>query len=304
MGRMLDALTKGRSRREPAVSPAPALHAVWPEDAPSEEGSAEESMPFVEVGGPEEEPEDVTPVAALPLAPEPQRHWMTVRFRPVAPAGSGEASAPGPLARELVAFHQPNHPVSAQYRELATRLFAQPPAEQPRVLLFAASAQGAGTTTVLLNAALTLVRDNSRRVVVVDAHLRRPAVAERLGLPPGVGLREVLAGRTRLEDAVRATGVPGLSVLGAGTAEVAPARLAGEGMRAVLRSLRERHDLVLVDGPHWDGRPEVVALGSGCDAVYLVVPEALQEAPATADLLQVMLEQGAMLRGCVLTSRG
>jgi Mrp family chromosome partitioning ATPase len=296
---MLDAFTKGPKRGEPE------LHTVWPDDAPAEEASVDEDMPFVEVGGPQEPPEDTAPEVLPSALPQPETHWMTVRFRPVAPPGpEGTLAMPGRLARELITFHQPDHPVSAQYRELAARLLVQPPAEQPRLLLFAASAPGAGTTTVLLNAALTLARDNSRRVVVVDAHLRRPAVAERLGLSAGVGLREVLAGRTRLEDAVRPTGLPGLSALCAGTAEVSPARLAGEGMRAVLRSLRERHDLVLVDSPHWDGRPEVVALGSACECVYLVAPEDEQDAPATTELVQVMFEQGASLRGCVLTSRG
>ena len=73
--------------------------------------------------------------------------------------------------------------------------------------------------------------------------------------------------------------------------------------KQVRAQLREQFDLVLVDGPPWDGRPEVVALGCACDAVYLCLPEAAQETSETADLLQVIPEQGANLCGCVLTSR-
>jgi len=61
--------------------------------------------------------------------------------------------------------------------------------------------------------------------------------------------------------------------------------------------------MVLVDGPRWDGRPEVVALGCACDAVCLCMPEAEQHRPETTDLLQIIPEQGAILCGCVLTSR-
>jgi tyrosine-protein kinase Etk/Wzc len=114
----------------------------------------------------------------------------------------------------------------------------------------------------------------------------------------------VLSGRLPLEEAIRPTLLPGLLVLPAGAADAAPAtRLAGEAMRSVLWKLREQFDLVLIDGPRWDGRPEVVALGCACDAVYLCLPEADQDMAETNDLLQVIAEQGASLRGCILTSR-
>jgi Mrp family chromosome partitioning ATPase len=202
------------------------------------------------------------------------------------------------LAPELVAFHQPEHAISGQYRELASCLLAQPPAAQPQVLLFTSNGTGVGTTTVLLNSAITLARQNLRRVVVVDANLRRAALAQRLGLASGPGLREVLAGRLPVEEALQPSVLPGLVALTAGEMEgVALARLAGESMRSVLAHLREEHDLVLVDGPRWDGRPEVVALGCACDAVYLCLPEADLETADTSDLLQVIAEQGASVRG-------
>src|SRR5437764_1222048 len=118
---------------------------------------------------------------------------MTIRFRALSAPGLLPPSA-SRFAPELIAFHQPDHPISGQYRDLATGLLAQTPAEQPRVLFFTSSAPGAGTTTVVLNTAVTLARDNLLRVAVLDAHLRRAAVAGRLGLPDGAGLREVLAG--------------------------------------------------------------------------------------------------------------
>ena len=61
-------------------------------------------------------------------------------------------------------------------------------------LLFAGAADDVGTSTVLLNLAVTLARQEAT-VTVVDAHLARPALADRLGLPPAPGLREVLAGQ-------------------------------------------------------------------------------------------------------------
>jgi len=303
MGKVLDALRQAQARRNQAGKDAPGLQAVWPEEELLREGE----MPFIEVGGPRA-PAEVpailpsrVPPPAVPPPPGPS--LMTVLFRPL-PLEPGALPGPARFAPELVAYHQPDHAVSGQYRDLAGGVLAALPGERARVLLFTSAVAGAGTTTVLLNAAVTWARQTSLRVVVVDAHLRRSAVAVRLGLSESPGLREVLAGQLPPEAAVRPTGLTGLSALTAGAPEAAPpARLAGEGMRALLRRLREQFDLVLVDGPCWDGRPEVVALGCACDAVFVCLPESEQDTDETADLLQVIPEQGATLSGCVVTSR-
>jgi len=314
MGRTLEALKQAttpgypRERAAPlarvpqAAKDAPPLQAVWPEDV-----AQETDIPFVEVGGPRVPPQVPPTTAPLvgspsPVVPDGPR-LMTVLFRPL-PFEPATRSSRSRFAPELVAYHQPDHAISGQYRDLWARLLGTVPGERARVLLFTAAGPTTGTTTVLLNTAITVARQPGRRVVVVDAHLRRAAVAARLGLGETPGLREVLGGRLPLDAAVRPTGLPGLSALTAGAPEATPpARLAGEGMRTVLRQLREQFDLVLVDGPPWDGRPEVVALGCACDAVYLCLPEVAQEKPDMADLLQVIPEQGANLCGCVLTSR-
>ena len=72
----------------------------------------------------------------------------------------------------------------------------------------------------------------------------------------------------------------------------------GGGLRA---RLGERGDLVLGDGPSWDGRSEVVLLGTACDAVYLVLPDSEAESPEAEALCQLIPEQGGRLAGCILS---
>jgi non-specific protein-tyrosine kinase len=202
---------------------------------------------------------------------------------------------------ELVAYHAPGQAASAPYRELLTALLATAPAgiAQP-ALLFTAAAPGLGSTTALLNVAITAAQQG-RRVVVVDANLRAPAIAERLGLDGAPGLREALAGAVALDRAVQPTELAGLQALTAG-APAGPAPLTA-AIGALLRQLRERADLVLVDGPPWDGRADVVVLGAACDAAYLVAQEAEADGPRVKELLRAVAEQGARLAGCVLTAR-
>jgi Mrp family chromosome partitioning ATPase len=232
------------------------------------------------------------------------RPAVAVLFKPIPPEPAPLEPPGKRFAPELLAYHQPDHPVSEQYRALWKSIAAPLPAGRAQVLLFTGAFPAAGTTTALLNLAVTAVREGKLRVVAMDADWRSPALADRLGLPLGPGLQEVLGGTVPLKRALQETGLPNLVALTAGAAgNNATAPLAGEGMRSVLRHLRSRFDLVLVDAPPWDGRPEVIALGSFADTVYLVTTQDKAQASEVTDLIELIPQQGSRLRGCILTGR-
>jgi tyrosine-protein kinase Etk/Wzc len=153
---------------------------------------------------------------------------------------------------------------------------------------------------VLLNVAITAARQG-RRVAVVDGRARQPRMAALLGLPEVPGLGDVLAGTATLEQALQATDQENLFALTAGkTAPARAPRWAAETTRSVLRQLRTEFDRVLVVGPPWDGKPEVLLLGAACDAVFLIVPEAESNSPQVDNLFHSIPEHGAYLAGCIL----
>jgi Mrp family chromosome partitioning ATPase len=216
-----------------------------------------------------------TPLPAEPVPPLPPRE----RF-----------------ASDLVAFHNPEHPVSTQYRALAEALTKQLPVGQPHVLLFAAIVPGIDTGSVVLNLGITRAVQTELRVAVVDANIHRPSIAARLGIPEAPGLQDVLSGKASLKRAMQETGHPNLFALTAGKpVDDGTSPLAGEAVRSILRHLRNRFEWILMSGPCWDGRPDVVALGAACDAVYLLLPEDRPDSP----LLDLISEQGIRLRGCI-----
>ncbi len=316
MGRMREALKRAEAKATlPRLDP-PSLATIWPEENLLEE--EDNSIPFIEVGGPRPAQGHLDPAAVLaeralnlPITPAPAPAAVlptetgpilwSVAFRSL-PREWDDRPAPATLAPELVAFHHPQHAISSQYRSLVASLLAHAPSARARVFLFTGAVPGAGTTTVLLNSAITMTQQGLR-VLAIDAHLRGSALAERLGMPASPGLREVLGGLLPVEKAMRETPVEKLLALTAGAPQAAsPTRLVGETMRALLRQVRDQFDVVLVDGPRWDGRPEVVALGCACDAVYLCLPEKEQDTTATEELMQIIPEQGAPLGGCIVTT--
>ena len=179
--------------------------------------AGDEAVPFVEVGSSGEPalrlvdaPAEPAPTTAPtpPTIPSYQHidetlapGLFTVRFRPVV---AGVLPGRG-FGSELVALHDPDHPISEQYRLLLGEIALQLPSGPPRVLLCTGATAESGTTTVLLNLALTIARTESARVTVIDANIARPSLAEKLGLAAGPGLRDVLAGRTPLPWALQDT---------------------------------------------------------------------------------------------------
>jgi Mrp family chromosome partitioning ATPase len=304
MARMIEALKRAEARCAPCADGPPR-----PEPEPAVATSAAEAdgdMPYIEVGG------KGKPVSASPevLAAGPPAQGMTspavlavpgpltVAFRPL----------PGPrpacrLAPELLAFHQPDHAVSKQYRALLDTLLAGEPAGAANVLLFTAASAGAGATTVLLNLAVSACDGGRRPVAVIDLNLRRPAVAVRLGLPAVPGLRDVLTGVAAPGHALQATAVPGLYALPAAPGSGPSPSLTAEALRWLVCWLRERFEVAFVDGPPWDEGPELAALAAHVDGIYPVLTDAEAQGPEVARLLQAISRRGGRLRGLLHTGR-
>lgn len=306
MGRLLDALKRTEVPTAMPERRSPELRALHEMES-IEAVVADEEIPFIEVGPRRSMEASPSVLAAHPIdnkrEPSPSAPRSVV-FRAVASSPERD-DRQSRLAAELVAYHQPDSPIGEQYRDLLASLLsvsAGRGSARPQSLLFASARPGSGTTTVLLNLAITAARQGRRRVVVVDANLRRPGVASRLGLPARPGVREVLAGTASFDQALQETEQEGLFALTAGTTD-APSglRFVSETVRSLLRQLRQRFDLVFVDGADWDGRSELTVLGTACDAVYLVLPGTEAESRAVDDLLRSIPEQGGRLAGCILT---
>jgi Mrp family chromosome partitioning ATPase len=287
MGKIRDTFRLVPDGRFQAAAPADAP------ELPADEGPAE--VPFIEVG-PRRHLEASPDVLACPgpvPASLPRPHHVLFRGVPEPRASR--------LAPELVAYHAPDEAASAEYAQLlATAVVsAEARVERPKVLLFTGTRPQARTTTVVLNLAITAARQG-QRVVVVDANLRRPAVAARLGMEVAPGLSEVLQGELPLAEALRPTPVQGLRVLAAGAPQAL--WLDGEELVGLLREAAETADLVLVDGPSWDGRSGATACGLASDATFLVVPTSEADVPPASELIRVLPGRGVNLAGCVLTA--
>jgi succinoglycan biosynthesis transport protein ExoP len=139
-------------------------------------------------------------------------------------------------------------------------------------------------------------------VVVVEADLRRPKVADLLGIERSVGLTSVLSGRVRVDQAVQLWAGGRFDVLASGPLPPNPSELlASQHMKAVLAELRERYDVVLIDTPPLLPVTDAAAVAPATDGAILVCRFKETTRDQVASAAEALQAVSAPLLGTVFT---
>ena len=175
---------------------------------------------------------------------------------------------------------------------------------RPRVLLFASSTAGEGTTTVAASFARVLAQDPAARVLLLDCHPHRPGMALFFGLPAGPGLAHALTAGLPVDDQVRSVERPNLHVLPAMAGEAGAARRLTQALlRRFLAEFGARYDYVILDAPPVLEAPETVVLGSAVDTTILVLRAASTKTGVVNRAVETLAKAGVPLLGVVLNRR-
>ena len=104
---------------------------------------------------------------------------------------------------ELAIFAHPNSPYTEALRALRTALLLAKSSTPPQLLLVTSSVAGEGKSILSANLSAVLAQ-GGKRVLLVDADLRKPSLADRLGMHSAIGLSQFLTDDHLLEDIVEA----------------------------------------------------------------------------------------------------
>jgi tyrosine-protein kinase Etk/Wzc len=116
-------------------------------------------------------------------------------------------------------------------------------------LLVTSARPGDGKTMVSVNLALAFAHLN-QQVLLIDGDLRRATVHSVLSLAPAPGFVDLLKGYSRIDEVIRDTGIPNLSVMPCGTKlDECVELLASPGLGELLDVLGQAYDWVIVDTP-------------------------------------------------------
>lgn len=150
--------------------------------------------------------------------------------------------------RPLILHADPLNPRSEAFRVVRTNLsFIDVEGSHSFVITSSVPAEGKSSTAINLAVALA---DAGKKVALIDCDLRKPRVAEYLGIEGGVGLTDALIGRVRVGDVMLPWGNRSLYVMPTGKIPPNPSELLGSPqMQQLLEALERDFDYVICDAP-------------------------------------------------------
>lgn len=213
----------------------------------------------------------------------------------------GVIGASSDVDKEPLVTHDLGSPRAESFRQLRTNIRSLSFDRPVRSLVVTSSVTGEGKTVTAANLAIAFAQDG-HDVVLIDADLRNPGIADLLGLPPETGLSSVLSGDVSLDSALRSWryDLP-LRVLTSGPLPPNPSEVAGSAsMAELIRHLVGTGATVIIDTPPLLLATDPAVLAQFTDGALLVTrfrSTRVNELSAGANALRAA---GATLLGVVL----
>jgi capsular exopolysaccharide synthesis family protein len=215
---------------------------------------------------------------------------------------NGRAVAPVTPGGPLIMLADPHSPAAEAYRSLAATLQFAYTDRQMQTVGITSAAAGEGKSNTTANLAIALA-EGGRRVIVVDADLRRPGQHTLFGLDRKDGLSSMLLGdQTHTQLPLLETQTPGLRVLTSGPTPANPLEaLASRRFDHVLALARAQADFVLVDTPPAGALADAAVLAPRLDGMLLVVSAGRTKRDLARRAREQLERVNANLLGVVLT---
>lgn len=218
-----------------------------------------------------------------------------------APIIGGIAYDPGTPENPLVVKDDPRSPRAESFRTLRTNLQFLNIGHSERSFVISSSIPGEGKSTSAANLAIVIAL-SGQRVIIVDADLRKPKMAEYLGLEGGAGLTDILVGRAQPNDVIQRWGDTNLYVLPAGKIPPNPSELLGSSsMISLIRTLESTFDVVLFDAPPLLPVTDAAILAKNTTGVILMVAAGRTHKSQLRGAGMALQNVGARIAGIVMT---
>ena len=205
-----------------------------------------------------------------------------------------------PRGAALAVLSDPHSPSAEAYRSLAANLQFAYADRQVQTIGITSAAEGEGKSTTVANLAVALAQ-TGRRVIAIDADLRRPGLHTMFGVSRDQGLTDVLRGQ-EAELPLQETGTAGVRLLASGPVAANPLEaLASRRFDQALALARAQADFVLVDTPPAGALADVAVIAPRLEGMLLVVSAGHTKRDLARRAREQLERVNANLLGVVLT---
>lgn len=205
--------------------------------------------------------------------------------------------------RSLITKIAPKSSISEQYRNVRTNIQFSSVDEEIKLMMVTSANPAEGKSTTVANLAVTFAQQG-KKVLLVDADMRKPTVQYTFQIENIYGLTNVLTKQKTLEDAINKTDVEFLDVLTSGPIPPNPAELlASKAMLEFLTKVEELYDVILFDTPPILAVTDAQILANLCEGSILVVASGKTETEKVAKSKELLASAKGKLLGAVLNNK-
>lgn len=186
------------------------------------------------------------------------------------------------------------------YKSLRTNVRFALRGEGCKKICITSGAAGEGKSITFLNFAIS-VGEAGQKVLLIDADLRRPALARLLVEKATPGLSNVLAGLVDVEEAIHKEVYQNLDIIFSGDVPPNPSELLGsERLQEMVQKLSSRYDYILIDTPPVNVVSDACIVANVLDGVLLLVRQDSSKKDEVKRAVSRLQLTGAKLLGFIL----
>ncbi|MCK5725535.1 MAG: polysaccharide biosynthesis tyrosine autokinase [Thiotrichaceae bacterium] len=202
------------------------------------------------------------------------------------------------IAQQII--KEPRSPLSESIRSLRTTLRFSTKNGSPKTLFFTSAVASEGKTSIAINLAAAYV-NSGKKVLLIDADLRKPSIHAIFGMNNKVGLSNYLSGNSDAMDITQHSAILGLHVIAAGPIPPDPVDLlSGDRTKALIESAEHSYDHIIIDGPPTLGMADALVLANIAEATLLTIRAESTEKNAVLNSLKRLRQAKANVIGTLL----
>jgi len=202
----------------------------------------------------------------------------------------------------IVSYLEKQSHIAEQYKVLRTNLYSLSPENPIKTVVITSAQAREGKTITSCNLAVTLAMDKEKKILLIDADLRKPAVHSLFGLPVEPGFSDILIGNADLESFIKKPAVGDLFVIPAGSIKENPSEILSLAkIENLIDRLKSKFDYIIFDTPPVLDFTDASILGSRCDAVIPVIKAGATQQSVIEEAFHLLTEAQAKPRACILT---
>lgn len=203
-------------------------------------------------------------------------------------------------AVNLIAHSNPKSPISEQYRLIRTNIRFASVDKEIKSIMVTSPEPSDGKSVTTANLAIVLAQQE-KKVLIVDADLRKPSAHYLFNVSNNNGLTSLLTKKDSVEEVISKTYIPNLNILTSGPIPPNPSELLdSKAMETILEELKEMFEYVLFDTPPVLAVSDAQVLANKCDGVIMVVASGKTHRERAVKAKELLEKTNGQLLGVVV----